>query len=317
MKNWTRSVVLAAVSLSSVLPVFAAPPVATADPADTGRLCTLTSIRFFGDTTLLVDGYGDRVQFRKNGIGPWHTAMLGLDNPHTAARLAGGDWLVVDTDHHRVIEFKDFDGGERLIRNALAGRTLNRPHDVVVGPDGYAYVIDGNRNLFRFRDLNSPVEVWPFSPAEMGYARALSWFDGKLHIIHSSRGEVLRIDDFATHRYTRFASPRPKPDDHPAGALSTTGLVLNDVEHYRGWYYGTSYFTRSWAMGADPHPGRLVRWLSWADFTAGKWQDLGDLIPDPLVPYYMDVHDGALYIAAFNHESRCEGDRVIKLTAPD
>lgn len=308
---------LLTVALTTAWPAAAATLPLVADaPADTGRLCTLTSIRFFGDTTLLVDGYGDRIQYR-TGTAPWRTAALGLNNPHTAVRLANGHWLAVDTDANRIVEFADFEGGPRTVRTALAGHVLNRPHDAVVAPDGYAYVIDGNRTLFRFRDLAGPVAAWSFAPAELGYARALSWFDGRLHVIHSSRGEVLRIDDYDARRYTRFASPRPRAGDYPAGALAQTGLVLNDVERYRGWYYGTNYFTRSWAMGGDTHPGRLIRWRSWEDFAAGRWQDLGDLVPDPLVPYYMDVHDGALYVAAFNHEFRCEGDRVLRITSDD
>ena len=95
----------------------------------------------------------------------------------------------------------------------------------------------------------------------------MSWFDGHLHIIDSSRGEVIRIDDYAKHRFTTFRSPRPdrtnpKPflsygdHDFMGGSLSVTGLILNDVEKAGDWYYGSNMFTRDFALGGDPRPTR-------------------------------------------------------------
>jgi hypothetical protein len=285
---------------------------APADLAALGRLCTPTHIGFSKDTAVVSDLTRNVVHYKVKD-GPWQRANLVLNGHHSVTPMPNGDWILNDTDNHRMIQFRSFEGGRRIIRGELAGFKLRRPHDQIVDPNtGHVYVIDGDRRLFRFKRLNGPVEVWSFSEAEMGYARSLSWFDGKLHIIHSSRGEVLRVDSFEERQLTRFASPGPGGDD-PAGALSLSGLVLNDVEFHNGWYYGTNYFTDSYAKGASTDEARLIRWRNWEDFTAGRWEDLSAVVPKGLVPYYLTAHEGALYLAIFNHEDRCEGDAIVKL----
>lgn len=316
----------------------AGPPAAgTAVPVDltglpvTGDLCVPTHIGFFGDVTTLTSTVtrGGAVFYRVQG-GPWQVSDLPLKGGHSVARLPDGTWLINDTDHHRMVQVDDLSGhGSIVARTELAGIRLSRPHDQIVDPEtGYAYVIDGGRHLFRFRTLDGPVEVWSFTPEEMNYARSLSWFDGHLHLIHSSRGEVWRIDDFDRHLYTVFRSPRPRDGaarsatpyrDFPAGALATTGLVLNDVEKVDGWYYGTNYFTPSYAFGGDTAPARLIRWRNWEDFAQGRWQDLSGLLPaadPPLVPYYLTLHDGTLHIAVFDHDGHCSLDGIVALSPP-
>lgn len=292
--------------------------------------CTPTSVAFDNGSPVLVgtrdaggDGLGGRIHYRDAG-GDWHSPDQDLRGAHSALRLADGSWLVNDTDHHRMVQLEHLSGeGRRFVAGRLAGHALNRPHDQLLDPaTGFIYVIDGNRRLFRFKSLDGEAEAWTFSPDEMDYARSLSLLDGKVHVIHSSRGQVLRIDDYAQRKYTVFSSPRPHAGpltsatphrDFPAGALASTGLVLNDVERFDGWYYGSNYFTRSYAGGADPRPARLIRWRTWQDFQAGRWQDLSAHVPDALVPYYLSVHDGRLYVASFNHEKPCQGDTVLEL----
>jgi hypothetical protein len=197
---------------------------------------------------------------------------------------------------------------------------------------GDIYVVAGDRRLFRFKDLEGAIEAWTFTPEEMGYARALSWFDGRLHIINSSRGEVIRIDSYEERRFTKFRSPRPgKPrglpstqvnpsesrGDFDAGALSTTGLILNDVDKNGDWYYGTNDFLTTHALGADTRPARLIRWRTWADFERGQWQDLSANIPEdetPLVPYFITIHDGVLYTpVARSTDDACAHTKILQL----
>ena len=310
---------LAAAGLALAMPVYAeeAPSLDPRNLASVGRLCTPTHVGFFGQTTTISNAYGNTLHYRV-GTGPWQRANIGLNDPHSIAQLPSGEWLLNDTDNHRMLQFRNFEDGPRITRGALGGFPLNRPHDHIVDPTtGDVYLIDGDRRLFRFRSLDGPIEVWSFSEAEMGYARSLSWFDGKLHVIHSSRGEVLRIDDYAAHAYTRFQSPQPGGEagasDEGAGALTSTGLVLNDVELHKGWYYGTNYFTTSYAHGASTREARLIRWRNWEDFAAGAWEDLSSQIPEGMVPYYLTSHDGSLFVAIFDHESRCQGDRILTL----
>lgn len=320
----------------------AAPPPGSApdlivEPVDlrglpAGRvLCVPTHMGFFGDVvTLTATVTGGGTLFYRGKDGPWLVSGLSLKGGHSLARLQDGSWLINDTDHHRLIQTDDLSGGGNVTaRTELAGIALNRPHDQIVDPQtGYAYVIDGGRHLFRFKDLAGPVDVWTFAPEQMNYARSLSWFDGKLHIIHSSRGEVWRIDDFDRRQMTLFKSPRPQDGparsatayrDFPAGALSTTGLVLNDVEKFGDWYYGSNYFTPSYAFGGDTGPARLIRWRNWDDFAQGRWQDLSALLPQapvPLVPYYLTVHEGGLYVALFDHDKACTADGVVRIRLP-
>lgn len=297
------------------------------------KYCEMPQVGVFGDTaTAIANG---SVYF-KVGSGVWTQSPIKLSVPHALTRLPDGRWLILDTENHRLLQVDDLSGSSKtVVRTRLAGVKLKRPHNAVVDPEtGYVYLVAGDRRLFRFKSLDGVAEVWTFTPAELGYARSVAWFDGHVHIIHSSRGEVLRIDDFARRRYTRFRSPRPKalrgatslqvPEsriDFDAGALASTGLVLNDVQKSGGWYYGSNDFLVGWAMGEDTGPARLIRWRSWADFQAGRWQDLGRFIPDarypfdPLVPYYITIRDGVLYtpLSASLTDTACEQGRILSL----
>ena len=291
-------------------------------------LCSVTSVGFFGDVTTVIAGGSAKALHFRAGLGTWRDAALALNSPHSILRMPNGHWLINDTNNHRIVEMDELSGhGRNAIHEELAGIRLNRPHDQILDPvTGHIYLIDGGRHLFRFRSLKGPIDVWTFaSPREMDYARALSWLDGKLHIIHSSRGEVWRIDDYNRHRYTVFRSPRPSVNsarsatpyrDFPAGALAVTGLVLNDVEKVGDWYYGTNFFTASYAHGDDPSPARLIRWRTWGDFGNGHWQDLSHLLPKDVVPYFLTAHRGTLYVPyfRFSPEGGCAPGGVIAVT---
>ncbi|MDR3511187.1 MAG: hypothetical protein P4L73_06115 [Caulobacteraceae bacterium] len=294
-----------------------------------GKYCDITQLGVFGDVTTIL---GDDGLYYRRGSGGWTKSPISLSGAHALTRLPDGRWLILDTEKHRLIQVDDLAGAGMVVRTELAGIKLKRPHNVVVDPlTGYVYVIAGDRRLFRFKTLEGPAEAWTFKPAELGYARSVSWFDGHIHIIHSSRGEVLRIDDFDRRRYTRFSSPRPRalrgatslqvPESHidfDAGSLASTGLVLNDVQKSGGWYYGSNDFLVGWAMGQDTRPARLIRWKTWSDFQNGEWQDLSGLIPqsydplDPLVPYYITIRDGILYtpIDVSLDEEHCGRDSI-------
>lgn len=315
--------ILAGASLAMGLPAMAQPDATPDRAADRGdrleglapvlaNYCNITQVGLFGDVTTIL---GNNALYYRQGSGAWAKSPIALSGAHALTRLPDGRWLILDTEKHRLIQVDDLAGAGMIIRTRLAGIKLKRPHNVAVDPQtGYVYVIAGDRRLFRFKSIAGPAEAWTFTPAQLGYARSVSWFDGHIHIIHSSRGEVLRIDDFERRRYTRFRSPRPKdlrgatslqvPEsriDFDAGALASTGLVLNDVQKSGGWYYGSNDFLVGWAMGQDTRPARLIRWRTWPDFEAGKWQDLSGSIPpsydplDPLVPYYITIRDGVLY----------------------
>ncbi|PZO87567.1 MAG: hypothetical protein DI623_14475 [Sphingomonas sanxanigenens] len=292
----------------------ASDPLDLAPLAARNGLCSVTSVGFFGALTTVIAGGSAPALHYRVGQGPWLDADVALNSPHSILRMPNGHWLINDTNNHRIVEMDDISGlGRNVVREQLAGIRLNRPHDQILDPStGYIYLIDGGRHLFRFKSLDGPIDTWTFeSPREMDYARALSWFDGKLHVIHSSRGEVWRIDDYDRRSYTVFRSPRPANSaarsatpyrDFPAGALDMTGLVLNDVEKAGDWYYGTNFFTKTYAHGSDPSTARLIRWRTWHDFEKGHWQDMSASLPDGVVPYFLTVQRGGVYIPYFRFE---------------
>lgn len=297
------------------------------------KACGVPQVGIFGDVTTVIANQAKTIYYRR-GAGPWATTPFEFNGTHALTRLPNGRWLVVDTENHRLVQLNDLgSSAASAARSELAGVTPKRPHDVIVDPaSGDVYVVAGDRRLFRFTDLEGPIDVWTFTPEEMGYVRALSWFDGRLHLASSSRGEVIRIEDFAQRRYTRFRSPRPSQlrglpstqlsaadsrNDFDAGALSTTGLILNDVDKFGDWYYGTNDFLVSHALGADTRPARLIRWKTWDDFERGKWQDLSERIPNddtPLVPYFITIHDGVLYTpVSRTADDMCEHSKILQL----
>jgi hypothetical protein len=154
-------------------------------------------------------------------------------------------------------------------------------------------------------------EAWELSKRQLGYARALAWLDGRVHLVASTRGAVLRIENFPARRLRTYRSPG-KRMRAPAGAWSTTGLVLNDVAQFGGWYYGTNYFCPHYSAGADARPCRLIRWRTWQDFASGHWEDVSSALAPGLVPYFLTATDSALYLVVFCHDDH-RRDAVLRL----
>jgi hypothetical protein len=283
------------------------------------KLCVPTHMGIFGDITTVTTYEGGI--FYRQGPGPWAEVPIELNGAHSIAQLPNGRWIIGDTENNRLVQLDDLSGkGKVVIRSEIAGLALRRPHDAAVDLiTGDIYVVDGERRLFRFKELEGPAEVWTFTQEQLGYVRSLSWFDGHLHVIDSSRGEILRIDSYRERHYTLFRSPRPKNTpaapfspygDFVGGALATTGLVLNDVEKAESWYYGTNFFAPMYAFGGDTGPARLIRWRSWPEFERGAWEDMSQHLPDakvPLVPYFLTVHQNALYVAMFETPDSSSG----------
>ena len=287
---------------------------------DVLRGCAPLHVGFFDDVTTVSGG----AVFYRNGNGPWAKIPVDdLDDAHSIARLPGGKWLINDTDHHRMIQLEDLSGrGEITIRSELGGFQLNRPHDQIVDPkSGDVYVIDGNRRLYRFKDLRGAVDVWTFAPNELGYVRGMGWFDGHLHLAGASTGTIVRIDDYGKRRFTTFRSPYGPPQ--PPASASAGTLVLNDVEKSGDWYYGASFYAASGTAGYDTHPAKLIRWRRWTQFEKGEWEDLSEYITenrDHVVPYFMTIHDKKLYTGLIdvsarpgNSERSCNYAHILEL----
>ncbi|QDU38520.1 hypothetical protein Mal4_28490 [Maioricimonas rarisocia] len=223
-------------------------------------------------------------------------------------------YYTTDTDRHRMVAFRSFDAEHiESAAGTLAGGTLKRPHDVVVDKDGWVYVLNPyETTVFRFREFGRQESSLDLS-RHLGYSRALTLVDDKLYVVGSSRGKVVQIDDFDKQQYrlhTSFGQKR----EASAGSWSTTGLVLNDVEFFDGMWYATSYFCPEYAAGTDCDENKMIRFATWDDFATGNWEDLGDLLPSELVPYYMTVHEGHLFLATFLHEQEGHPGSIYRIS---
>jgi hypothetical protein len=308
--------------------------------ASIAPLCGISDIGFYGDTMTVmmqdasVKAGNVRRVYYKRGNDEWRASPIDLNGAHSVTRMPNGDWLIDDTDNDRLIQVADLSGaGRRIEANQLGFYKLSRPHNEIVDPTtGFVYVIDGNQRLFRFKQLDGPNEVWTFSTKDLGYDRSLFWFDGHLHIIDSSRGEVIRIDDYDKRRFTKFKSPRPahpkgnlqeidpKIPDFPAGELETTGLIPTSVRKFGHWYYATNAFYPTFASGGDVRPARLIRWQSWKAFSRGRWEGLSAQIPEesvPLTGYFLSVDDGVLFTGLASEAAPCVKHPFLALDLTD
>lgn len=277
------------------------------DAGNAGSFFAPTHIAFLNGKEIITDLNNNRFVYRDIGAAEWLASPIAMNKPHSVCLGADGRYYANDTDNHRMISFTDLASPDIAAVSFLAGQPLDRPHDNVLDPEtGYIYVIDNNRRLYRFTAFGENEEYIQFTNQELVYARSLALMDGKIHIVNSNQGEVLRIDDFATKQYTKYTS-YDKKEIAPAGAWDKTGFVLNGVSKFNGWYYGTNFFAESWANGYDHTIYRLVRWQTWADFESGNWEELSQHLPANVVPYYLTLHEDSLYLAVFGHSGGFSG----------
>jgi hypothetical protein len=185
---------------------------------------------------------------------------------------------------------------------------------VVIDPaTGWIYALNPNSgHVFRFTAIGeneSAIQV-PVG----GYARALTFTNGKLYAIGSAKGRIVEIVDWDTSSFNIYDSFDPSGGDGPAGSWTRTGLVLNDAEYFEGFWYATSYFTRSYAGGTDYNEHKFIRFETFDDLVAGEWTDLSNLVPDGMTPYFLTAHGETLNLAIFNHESPGNGDGILQFT---
>lgn len=275
-----------------------------------GGLRVSTHIGFFNGLEIITDLQNDRFVYRQQGsTGGFIESQVKVDGHHSLTWV-DGKYYAVNTEEHTIIEFSDLTETGNNTPN-YNGIELSRPHDIVYNPaDGFVYMVDNNKGLTRFKPNTSNAAEVSKVGSILSYARALSVVDGEVYIINSSKGEVIHMKDF--NKWMVYKSPGKKLDA-PAGAWAKTGLVLNDVERFGDYWYGSNFFTESYAEGHDSNEYRLIRWRTWEDFQNGKWEELSYLLSPGVVPYYFTVHNGALYLATFHHVHPGTNDKIYKL----
>ncbi|MDG0994307.1 MAG: hypothetical protein P8O22_06205 [Akkermansiaceae bacterium] len=116
-----------------------------------------------------------------------------------ATNTADGLYYANDTENHRIISFADLSSRTLTAQTkSIAGISLQRPHDIVLDPaTGWIYAINPNSgHVFRFTAIGKNESA--ISVPVKGYARALTFANGKLYAIGSAKGRIVEIVDWDT-----------------------------------------------------------------------------------------------------------------------
>jgi hypothetical protein len=268
-----------------------------------------------GDQEIITDLKNNRFVFRNSPNDLFQISPISLRGPHSVVyNPADQLYYANDTDNDRIIAFADL-AKETVtaMTKEIAGIPLKRPHDIVLDPvSGWIYAINPNTGqVFRFSAIgeNETVRSFPV----LGYARALTFANGKLYVIGSAKGRIIEIVDWEIPTFTIYDSLDPTGRSGSAGSWTTTGLVLNDAAFFDGYWYASSYFTKQYAHGTDPDEHRFIRFKQVEDLVTGKWSDLSSLVPRGMTPYYLTTKGDKLYLAVFNHESPGNADAILQL----
>jgi hypothetical protein len=274
-----------------------------------------THIAFAGQTEIVTAG--NQLLFRTDSKSPFReSAIKDLKDAH-AVVFNPLDQLfhATDTGNHRLITFRD-PASSKLQSSvtSLAGVRLKRPHDIVLDQStGWLYSLNPDSSVvFRFKAAGENAGSLDLSQ-HLGYSRALSVVNGRLYVIGSSAGCVVEVVDFDKQEY-RIHRSFGKKRDTTAGSWQSTGLVLNDVDFFKGFWYATSYFCPTYAGKQNCDENKFIRFRNWQDLKEGSWVDLSSFLPGNVVPYYLTPREDALFIAVFNHESPGTFDKVLRLT---
>ena len=269
-----------------------------------------------GNQEIVTDLKNNRFVFRDSPEDPFQISPVSLSGPHSVVyNPADRLYYANDTENHRIIAFADL-SSETLTAQTknIAGIPLKRPHDIVLdSATGWIYAINPNSgHVVRFTAIGENESA--ISVPVQGYARALTFANGKLYAIGSAKGRIVEIVDWDTPTFTIYDSFDPTGRRGPAGSWTKTGLVLNDAEFFEGFWYATSFFTKQYAGGTDCDENKFIRFKTLDDLVTGNWTDLSSLVPSGMTPYYLTVNGDKLYLAIFNSELPGSGDAILQFT---
>jgi len=251
------------------------------------------------------DGSGDLLKVSPIAVRGQHSVVY---NPVDSLYYAN------DTANHRLIAFADLSSATITAQtHKILGVPLKRPHDIVIDPaTGWIYALNPNSgHVFRFSGIGKNESVLSLGKHLGGYSRSLTFANGRLYVIGSAAGRIVEVLDWDKAQVKVYKSFK-KIRGAPAGSWTKTGLVLNDAEFFNGFWYATSYFTKSYAGGTDFDENKFIRFKTLDDLVTGNWTDLSSLVPGGMTPYYLTVKGKDLYLAVFNHESPGSGDSILR-----
>ena len=257
-----------------------------------------------------------RFLYRNNTKESFLESPLSVKRHHSVVyNPADNLYYANDTDNHRIIAFSDPSENEITAETKeICGIKLQRPHDTVIDPaTGWIYALNPNSgHIFRFTAIGENESV--IKAPTQGYARALTFANGKLYAIGSSKGRIVEVVDWEKPTFKVYDSFDPSGRQGAAGSWETTGLVLNDAEFFNGNWYATSYFTKSYAKGTDFDQNKFIRFKTLDNLVSGNWTDLSSLVPSGWTPYFLTMNENKLYLATFNHESTGKGDSILEFS---
>jgi hypothetical protein len=269
-----------------------------------------------GNQEIVTDLKNNRFVFRERPDAPFKVSPVSVRGQHSVVyNPADKLYYANDTDNHRIIAFADLSSETITAQTkTIAGVSLKRPHDIVMDPaTGWIYAINPNSgHVFRFTAIGENESA--ISVPLQGYARALTFTNGKLYAIGSAKGRIVEIVDWEKPTFKIYDSFDPTGHHGPAGSWTKTGLVLNDVEFFDGFWYASSYFTKSYAGETNFDENKFIRFKKLGDILTGNWTDLSSLIPSGMTPYYLTTKGDKLYLAIFNHETPGSGDSILQFT---
>ena len=269
-----------------------------------------------GKLEIVSDFKNSRFMSRKSPKKPFKISPQLVSGQHSLVYNSADQlYYANDTGNHRIIAFASLSKKKiRAQTNKIAGVPLKRPHDIVLdSATGWIYAINSNSgHVFRFTAIGKNESV--IKVPVQGYARALTFVNGKLYVIGSAKGRIVEILDWKTKKFKIYDSFDPTSRTGVAGSWKKTGLVLNDAEFFDGFWYATSYFTKSYAGKTDADEHKFIRFKKLEDLVTGNWTDLSSLIPKGMNPYYLSTKGGNLYLAIFNHETPGNGDSILQFT---
>lgn len=268
-----------------------------------------------GEQEIISDLKNNRIVYRNKKDELFKVSPLALKGLHSVAYNPKDKlYYINDTDNHRIVAVKDLSKAEIYAETkSIAGVQLQRPHDIIVDSESsWIYAINPNSGtVFRFTAIGENESA--LKVPTHGYSRAISLVKGKLYAIGSSKGRVVEIVDWDKKEFKIYDSFDPSKRQGAAGSWERTGLVLNDVEFFDGYWYASSYFCKPYAGKTDFDKNKLIRFKSFDNFVKGDWEDLSHLIPSGITPYYFTVKDDALYLAIFHHGPNTKGDTIYKI----
>lgn len=285
------------------------------------------------NTRVISDFANSRFIYRQsNEESIWNTSdMASLKRPHAITfHPEAKKFFAVDTDNHQLISFTSFkdDSEDNLNRySEIGGFPIGkRPHDIAYNPlDGKIYTVL-NSGILRFgadeSGINQPELItradivagmrknYPDLSFKVGYIRSLTILDGVLFLSNSTQGNIIEIRNFVDPETWRPIINSRQPIGYAEkGNFDENGLIINDIEYFRGYWYASNYYVgnkSNYLSEAAVSKNKLIRWRTWEDFENSKWEDLSHLVHAESVTYNFTRTKDRLYISMF-HNGNDEG----------